>query len=100
MCGRRYKNAPGLKYHYIHAHNISKFTREAGRSLKPIKIVPSIDRIKQNLYCDFCLGDVNLNKKTGQAERLISCADCGRSGCNYYLQRIKKTDFKSSNVTL
>ncbi|GCC42485.1 hypothetical protein chiPu_0026740, partial [Chiloscyllium punctatum] len=33
-----------------------------------------------NNYCDFCLGDSRLNKKTGQSEELVSCSDCGRSG--------------------
>ncbi|XP_064112074.1 zinc finger protein ubi-d4 A-like isoform X5 [Macrobrachium nipponense] len=31
-------------------------------------------------YCDFCLGDTLMNKKTGESEELVSCADCGRSG--------------------
>jgi len=31
-------------------------------------------------YCDFCLGDASSNKKTGKAEELVSCAECGRSG--------------------
>lgn len=31
-------------------------------------------------YCDFCLGDTRENKKTGTAEELVSCSDCGRSG--------------------
>jgi len=31
-------------------------------------------------YCDFCLGDKAENKKTGSAEELVSCAECGRSG--------------------
>lgn len=33
-----------------------------------------------NDYCDFCLGDEQDNKKTGEPEPLISCSDCGRSG--------------------
>ncbi|KTG02372.1 hypothetical protein cypCar_00009650 [Cyprinus carpio] len=33
-----------------------------------------------NDYCDFCLGDSGSNRKTGQAEELVSCSDCGRSG--------------------
>lgn len=33
-------------------------------------------------YCDFCLGDASENKKTLQAEELVSCSDCGRSGEN------------------
>ena len=35
---------------------------------------------KPNPICDFCLGDNNLNKKTGRTEKLVSCSDCGRSG--------------------
>jgi len=31
-------------------------------------------------YCDFCLGNQDNNKKTGSAEELIGCAECGRSG--------------------
>ena len=31
-------------------------------------------------YCDFCLGDSTENKKTNEAEDLVSCSDCGRSG--------------------
>ncbi|XP_023327298.1 zinc finger protein ubi-d4 [Eurytemora carolleeae] len=31
-------------------------------------------------YCDFCLGDSALNKKTLTPEELIGCAECGRSG--------------------
>ena len=31
-------------------------------------------------YCDFCLGDSSLNKKTLQPEELIGCSECGRSG--------------------
>ncbi|NWS78479.1 REQU protein, partial [Crotophaga sulcirostris] len=33
-----------------------------------------------NNYCDFCLGDSKINKKTGQPKELVSCSDCGRSG--------------------
>ncbi|KAF2361465.1 Zinc finger PHD-finger [Trinorchestia longiramus] len=33
-----------------------------------------------NPYCDFCLGDSRHNKKTGVAEQMVSCSDCGRSG--------------------
>ncbi|XP_075470347.1 zinc finger protein DPF3 isoform X7 [Ascaphus truei] len=36
--------------------------------------------IISNNYCDFCLGDSNMNKKSGHSEELVSCADCGRSG--------------------
>lgn len=45
---------------------------------------PRKDQLSQsvtpNSYCDFCLGDMYENKKTGVPEELLSCADCGRSG--------------------
>lgn len=37
-------------------------------------------RAPPSVYCDFCLGDATENKKSGQPEELVSCADCGRSG--------------------
>jgi hypothetical protein len=37
-------------------------------------------RVPASLYCDFCLGDAVENKKSGTAEELVSCSDCGRSG--------------------
>lgn len=37
-------------------------------------------KISANNYCDFCLGDSAENKKTRQAEELVSCSDCGRAG--------------------
>jgi len=37
-------------------------------------------KIKPSAYCDFCLGDSSLNKKSSQAEEMVSCAECGRSG--------------------
>lgn len=46
-----------------------------------------------NDYCDFCLGDQDSNRKTGQAEELVSCSDCGRSGENHILfNRVEATD--------
>ena len=36
-------------------------------------------------YCDFCLGGKDNNKKTGTAEELIACSECGRSGFEYIL---------------
>jgi len=40
-------------------------------------------------YCDFCLGDKDNNKKTGTAEELIGCSECGRSGHPTCLQFTK-----------
>ena len=37
-------------------------------------------KVQSSDYCDFCLGDAQENKKTGEAEELVSCSDCGRSG--------------------
>ncbi|XP_042867289.1 zinc finger protein ubi-d4 B-like isoform X4 [Penaeus japonicus] len=37
-------------------------------------------RAQPSPYCDFCLGDAAMNKKTGEPEELVSCSDCGRSG--------------------
>ncbi|KAJ3606588.1 hypothetical protein NHX12_026109 [Muraenolepis orangiensis] len=54
-----------------HKHN-SKKAEEAQKAMDG-SIIP-------NDYCDFCLGDQESNRKTGQAEGLVSCSDCGRSG--------------------
>uniref|UniRef100_H3D055 Double PHD fingers 3 n=1 Tax=Tetraodon nigroviridis TaxID=99883 RepID=H3D055_TETNG len=90
ICGKRYKNRPGLSYHYTH-----HLAEEEGEEEKETEVAPSPPRpsdnhkpaqkgpdgaVVPNDYCDFCLGDQDSNKKTGQAEELVSCSDCGRSG--------------------
>lgn len=35
---------------------------------------------KQNIFCDFCLGTVERNRRTRLPEELISCSSCGSSG--------------------
>ncbi|KAK0134987.1 Zinc finger protein DPF3 [Merluccius polli] len=89
ICGKRYKNRPGLSYHYTHTH----LAEEEGEEEKEPEVPePSPPRpsnhkpqkavdgsIIPNDYCDFCLGDQESNRKTGQAEELVSCSDCGRS---------------------
>ncbi|XP_028997072.1 zinc finger protein DPF3 isoform X7 [Betta splendens] len=89
ICGKRYKNRPGLSYHYTHTH----LAEEEGEEEKEAELAasppPSSDNHKPqkgpdgaivpNDYCDFCLGDQDSNRKTGQAEELVSCSDCGRS---------------------
>ena len=35
---------------------------------------------KPSPYCDFCLGDSTCNRKSTKAEKMVSCANCGRSG--------------------
>ncbi|KAG8448747.1 hypothetical protein GDO86_015712 [Hymenochirus boettgeri] len=85
ICGKRYKNRPGLSYHYTHTHLAEEEGEEnAERYLIPFhrknnhKFKKAPDgSVIANGYCDFCLGGA---KKTGCPEELISCADCGRSG--------------------
>nr|XP_055042348.1 zinc finger protein DPF3 isoform X2 [Misgurnus anguillicaudatus] len=91
ICGKRYKNRPGLSYHYAHTHLAEE---EGGEEREPeIPQSPPVHHpenhkpqkgpdgaIIPNDYCDFCLGDSGSNRKTGQAEGLVSCSDCGRSG--------------------
>ncbi|XP_075904466.1 zinc finger protein DPF3 isoform X3 [Nelusetta ayraudi] len=90
ICGKRYKNRPGLSYHYTHTH----LADEEGEEEKETDAPPSPPHLPDNHkpqkgpdgviipndYCDFCLGDQDANRKTGQAEELVSCSDCGRSG--------------------
>ncbi|XP_042354917.1 zinc finger protein ubi-d4 isoform X1 [Plectropomus leopardus] len=91
VCGKRYKNRPGLSYHYAHSH----LAEEEGEEKEEMEIneppLPLPDEPKTpkkgpdglalpNNYCDFCLGDSKTNHKTGQSEELVSCSDCGRSG--------------------
>ncbi|XP_051954142.1 zinc finger protein DPF3-like isoform X2 [Xyrauchen texanus] len=90
ICGKRYKNRPGLSYHYAHTH----LAEEEGEEERETEIPRSPPvhpenhkpqkgpdgKIIPNDYCDFCLGDSGSNRKTGQAEELVSCSDCGRSG--------------------
>ncbi|MGH0158911.1 UNVERIFIED_CONTAM: hypothetical protein FKN15_036545 [Acipenser sinensis] len=90
VCGKRYKNRPGLSYHYAHSH-LADEEGEDREDLEPrTPIRPRSEEQKSkkgpdglalpNNYCDFCLGDSKVNHKTGQAEGLVSCSDCGRSG--------------------
>ncbi|KAM6254951.1 zinc finger protein DPF3 isoform 2-T2 [Spheniscus humboldti] len=90
VCGKRYKNRPGLSYHYAHTHLASEEGDEAreqetrsspvhrNENHKPQKGPDGV--IIPNNYCDFCLGGSNMNKKSGRPEELVSCSDCGRSG--------------------
>uniref|UniRef100_A0A673KWJ4 Zinc finger protein neuro-d4-like n=1 Tax=Sinocyclocheilus rhinocerous TaxID=307959 RepID=A0A673KWJ4_9TELE len=88
ICGKRYKNRPGLSYHYTHTHLADEegeedserhtlpFQRKNNHKREPTKKAAD-GSVIPNGYCDFCLGG---SKKTGCPEDLISCADCGRSG--------------------
>jgi len=50
---------------------------------------PPVRKAEPSGYCDFCLGDADNNKKTGEPEELIGCAECGRSGHPTCLQFTK-----------
>ncbi|XP_016429229.1 zinc finger protein DPF3-like [Sinocyclocheilus rhinocerous] len=100
VCGKRYKNRPGLSYHYTHTH----LAEEEGEEERETEIPqsPPIHHenhkpqkgpdgtIIPNDYCDFCLGDSGSNRKTGQAEELVSCSDCGRSADRVGGTRVKR----------
>ncbi|XP_009694081.1 PREDICTED: zinc finger protein ubi-d4, partial [Tauraco erythrolophus] len=89
-CGKRYKNRPGLSYHYAHSHLAEEEGDDKEDSQPPTPVSQRSEEQKSkkgpdglalpNNYCDFCLGDSKINKKTGQPEELVSCSDCGRSG--------------------
>ncbi|XP_072573640.1 zinc finger protein ubi-d4-like isoform X4 [Paramormyrops kingsleyae] len=92
VCGKRYKNRPGLSYHYTHSHLAEEEAEDAEDeedSEGPFQARPEEHKTPKkgpdglalpNNYCDFCLGDSKVNRKTGQSEGLVSCSDCGRSG--------------------
>ncbi|XP_061558664.1 zinc finger protein ubi-d4-like isoform X1 [Phycodurus eques] len=91
VCGKRYKNRPGLSYHYTHSHladeeGEDKEEMEVNEPPPPLPETPKTPKrgpdglALPNKYCDFCLGDSKTNHKTGQSEELVSCSDCGRSG--------------------
>lgn len=126
ICGKRYKNRPGLSYHYAHTHladeegdddqdsepcsppvmkneghkrsGVSLRSRSRGknRTLEDSRARKGPDgAIISNNYCDFCLGGSNMNKKTGRAEELVSCSDCGRSA--YFGQgAVKEPDLRTA----
>ncbi|GAA6065466.1 zinc finger protein DPF3 isoform X1, partial [Tachysurus ichikawai] len=90
ICGKRYKNRPGLSYHYTHTHLAEEEgdeEREPEIPQSPAEHKTQNHKLQKgpdsgviaNDYCDFCLGDSGSNRKTGQAEELVSCSDCGRS---------------------
>ncbi|XP_036404819.1 zinc finger protein ubi-d4-like [Megalops cyprinoides] len=91
ICGKRYKNRPGLSYHYAHSHLADEEGEEKEEAELHGPVTPHPEEHKTpkkgpdglalpNNYCDFCLGDSKINHKTGQSEGLVSCSDCGRSG--------------------
>ncbi|EDO41238.1 predicted protein [Nematostella vectensis] len=85
ICGRRYKNGPDSP------KAPSPMPRGPGRPRRPD--MQSTHSVTPNSYCDFCLGDVSENKKSGRPEELLSCSDCGRSGHPSCLQFTPKLTY-------
>jgi len=54
--------------------------KEPVDNFEPEPVVVKPRKAEPSGYCDFCLGDRDNNKKTGSAEELIGCSECGRSG--------------------
>lgn len=97
MCNRRYKTQASLKAHQTQYHAIEatppppsqpsklddpKSSMESTPSVSSTTVSGVAGNIlkKRNPYCDFCLGDDAMNRKSGKTEKMVSCADCGRSG--------------------
>ncbi|CAI4227027.1 unnamed protein product [Auanema sp. JU1783] len=70
-CGARYKSLAGVMYHNAFVHD------EPSPNLTNKLLSPSVE---VSDFCDLCLGNRFLNKKTKKAEELVTCHDCGRSG--------------------
>lgn len=83
-CRRRYKTASSLKAHHTQNHPGEPFPPSLEEKvpviLPPPPNLQGKELAKPNPYCDFCLGDSTGNKKTSKPEKMVSCADCGRSG--------------------
>lgn len=100
VCNRRYKTAASLKAHrtQYHANKVSPSapplasgtpltTPPPGKAEVRVPVVlpppPNLngkEDAKPSPYCDFCLGDSTCNRKTSKQEKMVSCANCGRSG--------------------
>ena len=80
-CNRRYKTQASLKAHQTQYHAVEQVLPE----VEKVKEEPPPTSIKKrNPYCDFCLGDDSINRKSGKVEKMVSCADCGRSGTHIH----------------
>lgn len=101
VCNRRYKTAASLKAHRTQYHGGEPQKSSPSTPVltphsvpippvKPEVRVPVVlppppnlngkEDAKPNPYCDFCLGDSNCNRKSSKSEKMVSCANCGRSG--------------------
>jgi len=57
-----------------------RYEKMIHNGIQPPLTPPMKPTSKSSGYCDFCLGDLDNNKKTGTREQLIVCSECGRSG--------------------
>ncbi|XP_039597775.1 zinc finger protein DPF3 isoform X2 [Polypterus senegalus] len=92
ICGKRYKNRPGLSYHYAHSHLEEEEEEPEEEWVSEPANSPHLadsdnhkshkgphGTIVSNNCCNFCLRDCASNRKMGHAEDLVPCPDCGRS---------------------
>lgn len=100
ICGKRYKNRPGLSYHYTHTHLAEEEGEESAERhplpfqrrnhhkqfYKELNWVPESQRRhaaaagrRSEGPCDFCVGGAVRRAALGH-EEMIACADCGRAG--------------------
>ncbi|KRY84689.1 Zinc finger protein neuro-d4 [Trichinella pseudospiralis] len=115
-CSMRYKTKPGLHYHVRHHHSdavsgelpistdasgfsgVSQQHQQSASGtstrMAPMRKAAAISAsriqrqgmVELSSTCDLCQGDIFENKRTGCAEQLINCSDCGRAGHPYCLQ--------------
>jgi zinc finger protein ubi-d4 len=60
--------------------NMEEIVYQQQMQMQPSITPVDPSRAPPSPYCDFCLGDASVNKKTLRSEELVSCSDCGRSG--------------------
>ncbi|KAK2169652.1 hypothetical protein LSH36_8g10018 [Paralvinella palmiformis] len=74
-------SSPSLDDSFSNGKTRSTVKTATTPQVTPAPVTPTVSNQSEvSKYCDFCLGDATENKKTGQKEDLVSCADCGRSG--------------------
>lgn len=101
-CNRRYKTAASLKAHRTQYHGAEMLKASPTASVPSVPVIthtapprktevrvpvilpppPNLngkEDAKPSPYCDFCLGDSTCNRKSSKAEKMVSCANCGRS---------------------
>ena len=75
-----YRQIGGFPPAHVEKESHNEIPHEQPSDRSKMKTMHGKEVAKSLGYCDFCLGDASSNKKTGKAEELVSCAECGRSG--------------------